>query len=113
MQEKEFLYVGHYIDTLGRYILKIGTTNNLKRRQGEHNRNYKSTHGYTMPEDGSFIYDWYIKLSKYNTLRFEDRNRRAWQEMGIGKFVRNDRFVCPCKPEFVEIAIRKTYKIAL
>ena len=39
--EKEFLYVGHYVDTNGDYILKIGTTNNLDRRQKEHTRNYK------------------------------------------------------------------------
>ena len=36
MTEKEFLYVGHYIDIDGNYILKIGTTNDLKRRQTEH-----------------------------------------------------------------------------
>ena len=29
---KEFLYVGYYVDTEGNTILKIGTTNNLKRR---------------------------------------------------------------------------------
>ena len=44
---KEYLYVGYYIDTQGRYILKIGTTNDLKRRQAEHNRNYKRAN----PED--------------------------------------------------------------
>ena len=33
--EKEFLYVGHYIDTDGNYILKIGTTNDLRRRAAE------------------------------------------------------------------------------
>jgi hypothetical protein len=33
--------------------------------------------------------------------------------MGIGKFVRNDRFVLENPIEFVEIAIRKTYKITL
>lgn len=38
---KEFLYVGHYIDVLGNYILKVGTTNDLARRQKEHTRNYK------------------------------------------------------------------------
>ena len=35
--EKEYLYVGHYIDTKGNYILKVGTTNNLKNRQRQHN----------------------------------------------------------------------------
>ena len=34
-KNKEFLYVGHYIDTNGNFILKVGTTNDLKRRQTE------------------------------------------------------------------------------
>ena len=41
--DKEFLYVGYYTDTEDNTILKIGTTNNLKRRQQEHTRNYKKT----------------------------------------------------------------------
>ena len=40
---KEYLYVGHYIDKNGFYILKIGTTNDLKRRAQEHTRNYKKS----------------------------------------------------------------------
>lgn len=111
--EKEFLYVGHYIDTDGNYILKIGTTNDLKRRQTEHTRNYKKSPQYQMPKDGKFEYDWYLKLSKYNTLRYEDRNRQKWQEKEIGAFVRNDRFCCKKKPKKVNVTIRKTYEIIL
>ena len=111
--DKEFLYVGHYYDILGRYLLKIGTTNDLKRRQAEHTRNYRRAKNFQMPADAKFEYDWYLPLSKYNTLRFEDKNRQKWQEMGIGEFVRNDRFLCEKKPDFVEIAIRRTYQIAL
>ena len=110
---KEFLYVGHYLDVDGNYILKIGTTNDLDRRQKEHTRNYKKSPNYTMPADGAFEYDWYLPLSKYNTLRYEDRNRQLWQEQGVGEFVRNDRFYCPIKPNIVEVAIRRTYQIAL
>ena len=33
---KEYLYVGHYIDDEGNYILKVGTTNDLERRRKEH-----------------------------------------------------------------------------
>ena len=110
---KEFLYVGYYIDINSRYILKIGTTNDLKRRQSEHNRNYRKSPNYTMPEDESFHYIWSLPLSKYNTLRFEDKNRELWQEMGIGEFVRNDRFVLDNVPNFVPVKIRKTYQIAL
>ena len=111
--EKELLYVGTYTDTDGNKILKIGTTNDLKRRQYEHNRNYKRAKQYTMPKEDSFQYIWTLPLSKYNTLRYEDRNRKAWQEMGIGEFVRNDRFVIAETLAEVEIKIRKTYKIAL
>ena len=112
-REKEFLYVGHYIDTKGRYILKIGTTNDLDRRATEHTRNYKKSREFTMPIDSKFEYDWYLPLSKYNTLRYEDLNRELWQNMGIGRFIRNDRFYCTTKPEMVTITIRKTYFVML
>lgn len=105
--------MGHYVDTLGRYILKIGTTNDLKRRAQEHTRNYRRAKNYTLPPEQKFQYDWVRPLSKYNTLRYEDKNRNLWQELGIGEFVRNDRFCCETKPDFVQITIRKTYQIAL
>lgn len=113
-REKEFLYVGHYVDYKGRYILKIGTTNDLDRRAKEHTRNYHKTREYTMPEEEVFHYDWHLPLSKYNTLRYEDINRALWQTMGIGRFIRNDRFYCEQgKPESVTVQIRKTYTIPL
>lgn len=112
--EKEYLYVGHYYDKDGNYILKIGTTNNLNRRKAEHTRNYrKSSCGFQMPNGNEFEYDFTLKLSKYNTLRFEDRNRERWKTEGIGEFVRNDRFYCAEKPNKVTITIRKTYEIEL
>jgi hypothetical protein len=110
---KEFLYVGYYFDTCGRFILKIGTTNNLDRRQQEHNRNYKKSPDYKMPKDGSFHYLWSLRLSKYNTLRYEDKNRDLWQKMGIGQFVRNDRFVLETIPKSVPVKIRKVYQVGL
>lgn len=110
---KEFLYVGHYIDKDGRYILKVGTTNDLKRRKKEHDRNYKKSPENTMPQDGEFVYDWYLKLSKYNTLRYEDKTRAAWQDENIGEYIRNDRFFCRRKPKAVKVTIRKTYTIPL
>ena len=113
MNEKEYLYIGYYVDTNGKYILKIGTTNDLKRRQAEHTRNYKRAKTHTLPQDSTFEYIWSLKLSKYNTLRYEDKNRKRWQDLGIGEFVRNDRFILHSPIEFVEIIIRKTYKIAL
>jgi hypothetical protein len=114
MTEKEFLYVGHYTDSDGNYILKIGTTNDLKRRAQEHTRNYRRAKMYNLPKNDSFTYDWYLPLSKYNTIRYEDRNRQKWQEMAIGDFVRNDRFNCGRrKPKSVQVTIRKTYVIDL
>ena len=112
-KEKEFLYVGTYTDTEGNRILKIGTTDNPKRRKTEHNRNYRRAKKYQMEKNSSFEFLWMLPLSKYNILRYEDRNRKAWQDCGIGEFVRNDRFVVSADLEEVEIKIRKTYKISL
>lgn len=111
--EKEYLYVGHYIDVDGNFMLKIGTTNDLKRRQQEHTRNYRRSKRFQMPEDENFEYDLALPLSKYNTLRYEDKNRATWQLLGIGEFVRNDRFRCSKKPKTVKVTIRKTYEIEL
>lgn len=113
MSEKEYIYVGKYTDTEGNCIVKIGTTNDLKRRKYEHNHNYRRAKNHTLPKEDSFEYIWTHKLSKYNTLRYEDRNRQMWQDMGIGEFVRNDRFVIAEDVTEVEVKIRKTYKIAL
>lgn len=66
-----------------------------------------------MPENSSFVYDWWLPLSKYNTLRYEDINRTLWQNMEIGRFIRNDRFFCERKPKMVTVTIRKTYTIPL
>lgn len=93
--------------------MKIGTTNDLKRRAAEHTRNYRKSPKYTMPAGCTFQYDWYKPLSKYNTLRYEDKNRQKWQDEAIGDFVRNDRFCCSTKPDFVHITIRKTYIVQL
>lgn len=111
--DKEFLYVGYYIDVEGRYILKIGTTNDLKRRQAEHNRNYRRSKQYIMPKNETFHYLWTLKLSKYNTIRYEDRNREAWKNLNVGKFVRNDRFILNVVPNSIPVKIRRTYQVAL
>lgn len=112
-QEKEYLYVGHYWDVDHNYILKIGTTNNLCRRQTEHTRNYRRAKINTMPAENQFVYDWYLPLSKYNTLRYEDKNRQAWIDQEVGKFVRNDRFCCAEKPRSVVVRVRKEYEVFL
>lgn len=110
---KEFLYVGYYLDENDIFILKIGTTNNLERRAKEHTRNYRKSPHHTMPQENEFHYLWSLPLSKYNTLRYEDKNREKWKNENIGEFIRNDRFVCEQKPNEVTVTIRKNYKIAL
>ena len=110
---KEWLYVGYYIDTKGRFILKIGTTNNLTRRKAEHTRKYHKSPDYTLPEDASFQYVWWHPLSKYNTIRFEDKTRAMWQAGNIGQYIRNDRFFCSTRPQKVQVKIRKTYDIVI
>lgn len=111
--QKEWLYVGHYTDTDGKFVLKIGTTNDLCRRQSEHTRNYRKATKHTMPPTEQFKMDWYKPLSKYNTIRFEDRNRDWWIEQGFGQFVRNDRFVFAEPPSQVCVRIRKVWEVSL
>ena len=112
-KNKEFLYVGYYFDTENRFILKVGTTNDLNRRQKEHCIKYRKSPDYILPKDKTFEYLWCLPLSKYNTLRYEDKTKSAWKSAGFGEYLNNDRFVCATKPEAVEITIRKTYKILL
>lgn len=66
-----------------------------------------------MPNKSEFEYDFHLRLSKYNTLRYEDKTRELWQKEEVGEFVRNDRFCCKKKPKKVEITIRKTYEVWL
>ena len=105
--------MGYYIDINNNYILKIGTTNDLHRRMLEHNRTYKKSKNYTMPADSTFTYLWHLKLSKYNTIRYEDFNRAEWQKLDVGKFVRNDRFILDTVPNSIPVKIRKIYQVAL
>lgn len=111
--EKEFLYIGYYFDTENNFILKVGTTNDLKRRAAEHSRNYKKASNHTMPKSSKFEYIWTLPLSKYNTLRYEDKTIDLWKEMEIGTYIRNDRFVCPSIPSEVLVKIRKEYIVKL
>ena len=113
MMNQDFLYVGYYRDVVGNFVLKVGTTNDLNRRKYEHNTNYRKAKEYQMPREESFHYIWTFPLSKYNTLRYEDKTREAWQQKNIGKFIRNDRFILAEIPSSVEVTIKKTYTIPL
>lgn len=113
-KEKEYLYLGYYYDDKGRFILKIGTTNNLKRRQGEHNRKYRQSNGEAkMPQENSFNYIWSLKLSGPNTRIYEDLNKTLWKDLGFGQYLDNDRFIFEEKPDLAIIKIKKYYEISL
>ena len=111
--EKEWIYVGYYIDIDGKFVLKIGTTNDLSRRQSEHTRNYRKALKHRMPQDEQFKMIWYRPLSKYNTIRYEDRNRAWWKEIGFGEFVRNDRFVFAERPTQAVVRIKKEWVVEI
>ena len=66
-----------------------------------------------MPENGKFIYDWKLKLAHDNTLKFEELNKQEWTKIGVGQYIKKDRYLCNEKPEFVTIKIKREYKIEL
>ena len=114
MRGSNYVYVGHYTDIDGNYILKVGTTNNIRRRTCEHTAAYKEKKKYKMPKDGQFVMDWYRPVSYKNSIKTEDRTRQAWKNEGIGQFIPKDRFNCGATPpRQVKVKIRKEWTIDL
>ena len=114
MRGSNYVYVGHYTDIDGNYILKVGTTNNIRRRTGEHIAAYKEKKKYQMPKDGQFVMDWYRPVSYKNSIKTEDRTRQAWKNEGIGQFIPKDRFNCGATPpRQVKVKIRKEWIVDL
>lgn len=114
MRGSNYVYVGHYTDIDGNYILKVGTTNNIKRRTCEHTAAYKEKKKYKMPKDGQFVMDWYRPVSYKNSINTENRTRQAWKNEGIGQFIPKDRFNCGATPPHqVKVKIRKEWTIDL
>ena len=114
MRGSNYVYVGHYTDIEGNYILKVGTTNNIRRRTCEHTAAYKEKKKYQMPKDGQFVMDWYRPVSYKNSIKTEDKTRQAWKNEGIGKFIPKDRFNCGATPpRQVKVKIRKEWIIDL
>lgn len=114
MRGSNYVYVGHYTDIDGNYILKVGTTNNIRRRTCEHTAAYKEKKKYQMPKDGQFVMDWYRPVSYKNSIKTEDRTRQAWKNEGIGQFIPKDRFNCGATPpRQVKVKIRKEWTIDL
>ena len=114
MRGSNYVYVGHYTDIDGNYILKVGTTNNIRRRTCEHTAAYKEKKKYQMPKDGKFVMDWYRPVSYKNSINTENRTRQAWKNEGIGQFIPKDRFNCGASPaRQVKVKIRKEWTIDL
>ena len=114
MKGSNYVYVGHYTDIDGNYILKVGTTNNIRRRTCEHTAAYKEKKKYQMPKDGHFVMDWYRPVSYKNSIKTEDKTRQAWKNEGIGQFIPKDRFNCGATPpRQVKVKIRKEWIVDL
>ena len=108
-KEKESFYIGVY-SSEGVLILKIGTTNNLKRREAEHRRGICKLKNYPGSDYRTL---WEIKLSKANTLKVEDQMRKKMKEHPNLRFIANDRFAVKSEVPEIELTVRKTYKIPL
>ena len=56
---------------------------------------------------------YYSGTDVENTLKFEELNKNEWKEIGVGRYVKKDRFLCKEKPESVTIRIKREYCIEL
>lgn len=114
MKSYEYVYVGHYTDIDGNYILKVGTTNDLNRRRREHNQSYSKKKQYKMAKGTKFTYDWYRPVSHNYAINTENRTRTQWKNEGVGEFIPKDRFNCGATPpRQVKVKIRKEWTVDL
>lgn len=88
----------------GETIIKIGTTNNMKRRLYEHLGQYKTNISvlWISPE-----------YSKYTTLKVEDDNKKVYKKRKNWRYIRNDRFAIPKSVTEVIVTVRKEYRIKI
>jgi hypothetical protein len=98
--EKGYLYFVR----IGQDVYKIGTACNILRRMIQHCKYYDSE-----------IYILWISpvLSKYTTLRIEDRQKDYWKTLEGFTHVPNDRFYFPEWITSITIKVKKEYKIDL
>lgn len=109
MRATDDLYLGGYWTEDGKFVLKIGTSNDIEVRESQHNRYYKTAKNYPIAKDSRYKMFESIPLSKYNALRFEDSNKARWIEEGFGTYIKNDRFVFDEIPSEIHIFIKKEY----
>ena len=110
---KEYLYIGHYIDVNNKYVLKVGTTDNPKGRQKEHNPEDPSADKHPRRQGTTFQYDWKHKLSHANTLKYETLIKEDIKAAEVAEYVAHDRFVFEKKPDKIYLQIRKTWEVEL
>lgn len=108
---KEFFYIGLAHAEDGHRIVKFGTSNDLKRRKGEHRRHKYSPAEFSLKD---FEYVSFIPLSHANTIRLENSFRKQFCLMAQADevYLKNDRFVINHNEEIVfEISVtnKKTY----
>lgn len=86
-------------------LFKIGTTNRPLVRMLEHARYFQK----------EIVVLWFSpQLSKYTTLRIEDRQKNFWIENKPDwKYLENDRFIIPSEVHDLEITIKKNYSIRI
>lgn len=94
-----------YLITIGKKIYpKIGTSCDIMRRMTEHCKYYQEP-----------IYIQWISpaLSKYTTLRIEQRMKKIWKIFDEWEYIKNDRFIIPEDVEKITIKIKKEYEVIL
>lgn len=101
----EFLYfiqIGEVRD--GLRLVKIGTTNNVRRRMGEELRQY----------DENITVLWVSPpYAKYTTRRIEDMMKEDWRKREGFVYIPNDRFLIPASVKTIDITVRNTFTITI
>ena len=83
-------------------LYKIGTTNNLKRRMREHEKNYQK------PIEVLWVSPAY---SKWTTLRVETATIEQWKQLEGFEYIRNDRFIINPTIRAVTIKVKKEWVV--
>ena len=81
-------------------LYKIGTTNNLKRRMREHEKNYQK-HIEVLWVSPAY--------SKWTTLKVETAMIEQWRQAEGFEYIRNDRFIIDPAIRSVSIKVRKNW----
>ena len=102
---KEFIYliqVGEVQD--GRRLIKIGTTNNIRRRMGQLMRHYKQN---------MTIFWISPPYAHFTTLRVEDEMKNIWRAYAGFEHIPNDRFWIPANVQQLTVKVKKEYGIII